>query len=380
MRVNFQVPILRSKIGVIGAGAWGTAIAQVVAEKGHHVDLWVYEQEVAEEINRLHENMRYLPGVRLSSRIRATTDLAEAVQKKEYLLLVPPSPFLLKITSGISSLPDITKGRPIIAVFTKGFIPDEGGRPRLILEAMEEHLPPFYKDNLVYVSGPSHAEEVGRGKLTGLISASKNPKHSIKVRNLLTSHRLLVFSSLDTIGVQVSAAIKNVIAIAFGVLDALIETGSEFVGDNTESLLLAAGLNEIQALGTAMGSTHPETFTSIAGVGDLDVTCRSKYGRNRRFGREILLKNILRPFKDIDDLIRNISRLDYLPEGVFAATHAHTLAKTYNLRLPIIRSVYRILNKEDQPVDIIEDLLVKLLTRTRNTGLIERFRDRFLKD
>ena len=186
---------------------------------------------------------------------------------------------------------NIREGRTIISILTKGFIETPAGI-RLITEAMEDYLPGMYRGKLVYVSGPSHAIEVAQGKLTGLISASRSGRNSIRVRELLVGRSLVVFSSLDVRGVQISAALKNVIALAFGMLDALKESSDQF-GDNTESLLLAAGLNEIQVLGRALGATHPETFTSIAGVGDLDVTCRSIHGRNRRFGREIILKKLI---------------------------------------------------------------------------------------
>ena len=252
--------------------------------------------------------------------------------------------------------PDSSNTHPLIAVLTKGFLPDERGEPQLIIDALEKKLPAVYRDHLVYVAGPSHGEEVTAGKLTGLIAASKNPLNSIRCREMLKSRSLLVYASLDTVGVQVCAAAKNVIAIAFGLLDALIEN-SDFFGDNTESLLLAAGLNEIQIIGRAMGATHPETFTSISGIGDLDVTCRSKYGRNRKFGREIITRSILHSFSGIDDLITNISSIGYLPEGIVACAYLRKIAARYGLRLPLCAGLYKILNKELEPVEFIEEIL-----------------------
>jgi glycerol-3-phosphate dehydrogenase (NAD(P)+) len=238
----------------------------------------------------------------------------------------------------------VLEGEVAIGILTKGFIMLDRG-PLTITEALQRYLPGSYTDNLVYISGPSHAEEVARGKLTGLISASRNPRKSIAFRELLSGGNMVVFSSLDVPGVQAAAALKNVVAIAFGILDALKEL-SDNVGDNTESLLLAAGLNEIHAIGTALGSSHPETFASIAGVGDLDVTCRSVYGRNRRFGREIIHDRILNRFSDLDDLISRIDSLGYLPEGIVACRYAKLLAEKHGLRVPIISTVYRILNRE----------------------------------
>ena len=252
--------------------------------------------------------------------------------------------------------PGSSNTHPLIAVLTKGFLPDERGEPQLIIDALEKKLPAVYRDHLVYVAGPSHGEEVAAGKLTGLIAASKNPLNSIRCREMLKSRSLLVYASLDTVGVQVCAAAKNVIAIAFGLLDALIEN-SDFFGDNTESLLLAAGLNEIQIIGRAMGATHPETFTSISGIGDLDVTCRSKYGRNRKFGREIITRSILHSFSGIDDLITNISSIGYLPEGIVACAYLRKIAARYGLRLPLCAGLYKILNKELEPVEFIEEIL-----------------------
>jgi glycerol-3-phosphate dehydrogenase (NAD(P)+) len=247
---------------------------------------------------------------------------------------------------------DIVEAKPRIASVTKGFIPGRQG-VQFVLEAMETYLPGAYKDHLVYISGPSFAEEMGRDKLTGLISASLDGKNALYFRNLLKSPSLMVFPSLDIIGVQVSAAVKNIIAIAFGILDALKEI-DPLVGDNTESLLFAAGLNEIQTLGTALGSTHPETFTSIAGVGDLDVTCHSAHGRNRRFGRQIVLEDIIRPYADIDDLIDHLDRIGYLPEGVPATKHTMRMVENRSLKLPVIQRVYRILNREMEPLELID--------------------------
>jgi glycerol-3-phosphate dehydrogenase (NAD(P)+) len=151
--------------------------------------------------------------------------------------------------------------------------------------------------------------------------------------------------------------VKNVIAIAFGMLDALSEF-SPAVGDNTESLLLAAGLNEIQRLGLAMGASHAETFSSIAGVGDLEVTCRSKYGRNRRFGREIVLTRLLERFADLEDLLANIHSLGYLPEGILAAKYTRLLAEQYGVSLPVCSLVHSVLDRRTEPLAVV-DLILK---------------------
>lgn len=360
-----RLPTLRSgrkargkPVGVLGAGAWGTAIAKGLAENGHDVMLWAREEALVASINGKHENDAYLPGVRLPDNLRASTDPLEAANGMEAIFLGVPSPYLLPAVKRILTSPDIMEGRPLIAVLTKGFIETDRG-PRLIVETLEDYLPGFYRGNLVYVTGPSHAEEVSRGIITGLAAASANGRNAIRVRELLRSRSLLVFPSLDVVGVQVCGAVKNVVAIAFGMLDALKAESNHF-GDNTESMLLAAGLNEIQAFGQALGATHPETFTSIAGVGDLDVTCRSIHGRNRRFGRDIVEKHVLAPFRNQADLVRRINELGYLPEGAPASGFVRALADEKRIDMPICRGVHRILDKELTPKEFIQEYLGSL--------------------
>ncbi len=346
------------KTGVISAGAWGTAIAKVIAGNGHAVEVWDFMIDVVDDINNNHKNSRYLPGVELPGILSATNKLEDAVEGKDFLIIATPSLYILDIIKQLIHIPNILEGKTTIGVLTKGFIEAAGG-PSLITPAIEDYLPGIYKEKVVYISGPSHAEEVARGRLTGLISASKNGKNAIKFRELLSSNSLMVFSSLDIIGVQTAAAVKNVIAIAFGMLDALMEF-SELFGDNSESLLLAAGLNEIQKIGMALGSKHPETFTSIAGVGDLDVTCRSKYGRNRRFGREIITDRKIEKYGNIQDLINHIEDIGYLPEGIVAAGFVQQFAEKLNLKLPICNTVYQVLNRDTEPMDALTGMIRNL--------------------
>ena len=352
---------------VLGAGAWGTAVAKVIADKGKAVVIWCLEAETAEDINTRRHNSRFLPGVTLPENLRATTDIEAAATGRDFLILAAPSLYLLETVKKILMVPSIREGKTFIAVITKGFLPTPKG-PRLLLETLEDYLPGFYRQSLVYIAGPSHADEVSRDKITGLIAASENAKNSIRFRDLLKSKRLFVFPSFDVRGVQVAAAAKNVIAIAFGMLDAIKTPGdaqmpgaafgdADMFGDGTESLLLAAGLNEIQTLGMAMGATHPETFTSISGIGDLDVTCRSVFGRNRRFCREIIEKQILKPFRDLDDLLSRIAEIGYLPEGVAAAKQVRELIEKYRLKMPISSGLYQILNREIEPLDFLHSFL-----------------------
>lgn len=346
------------QVGIISAGAWGTAIGKVLAELGHQVEMWDFMQDVVDDINQNRTNHRFLMGVDLPEKLKATTDIRAAAADKEYLIIATPSLYILNAVKQLTGIEGIQEGQTNIAVVTKGFIASELG-PKLLVEAVEDYLPGFYKQKVVYISGPSHAEEVARGKLTGLISACPSGTNAIRFRQLLSGSNLVVFPSLDSAGVQTCGAAKNVVALAFGMLDALMEFSDAF-GDNTESLLLAAGLNEIQILGGALGSTHPETFTSIAGVGDLDVTCRSRHGRNRRFGREIIKDRILDRFSDLEDLIANISTVGYLPEGAVAAKFIHRIIRERKLKLPICETVYSILNREVDPSRALSRMVTNL--------------------
>ena len=351
---------MNAQIAILGAGAWGTAVAKVIADKGKEVVIWCLEESVRDDINQRHCNSRFLPEVTLPENLRASTNIEEAAANREFLILAVPSMFLLETAKKILTVPSIREGETTIGVITKGFLSSSKG-PRLILETLEDYLPGFYRQSLVYIAGPSHAEEVSRGKITGLIAASENAKNSIRFRDLLKSKSLFVFSSFDIRGVQVAAAAKNVIAIAFGMLDAMkTMSNTNIFGDGTESLLLAAGLNEIQTLGMAMGATHPETFTSISGIGDLDVTCRSVFGRNRRFGREIIEKKILQAYKNLDELLEHINEIGYLPEGIAAAKYVKILAEKHRLKLPVSVGLYQILNRETEPLDFLRNFLKEL--------------------
>ena len=342
-------------VGIIGGGAWGTGMAQALARGNHKVQIWALEDEVVESINKEHENKKFLPGYKLSDSITCSKDIVEVATGKEFLIIASPSLYLASTIAKIVNVPNIADGSTVIASLTKGFVPSAEG-PKLILETMESALPEIYKDCTVYVAGPSHAEEVAMGKLTGLVAASLNPKNSIRVRELMRVPGLMVYSSFDVVGVQICAAAKNVVACVYGALDAITET-SELFGDNTESLLMAAGLNEIQTLGFAMGATHAETFTSISGVGDLDVTCKSKYGRNRRFGQDIVKTDMLTKFTSIDDLIANVGKIGYLPEGAIACKYVHEIGIKKDLRLPLTDALYKILNKESTVDEAINELL-----------------------
>ena len=170
--------MVSKSVGVIGAGAWGSGLAQAIARGGHKVQMWAREQDVVDGINNNHENKRYLPGYPLSENMTASSDIKEVASGKEFLILASPSLYLASTAKQLLEVDDIKQGKVTIGVITKGFISSAEG-PKLVLETLENVLPPCYKGQLVYIAGPSHAEEVAMGKLTGLIAASENAKNSI---------------------------------------------------------------------------------------------------------------------------------------------------------------------------------------------------------
>ena len=184
-------------VGVIGAGAWGSGLAQALARGGHKVEVWAREQDVVDSINGEHENKRYLPGFPLSENLTASTDIRHVAADKEFLILASPSLYLVSTVRQFLDVPSIQDGSTTIGVLTKGFVASPDG-PKLVLETLESALPDSYKGALVYISGPSHAEEVAMGKLTGLIAASESPKNSIRFRELLRVPGLMAYSSLQS--------------------------------------------------------------------------------------------------------------------------------------------------------------------------------------
>ncbi len=245
--------------------------------------------------------------------------------------------------------------KPKLAILTKGFL-TFNGKTHTVIEAADKVIK-GYKDEITYIVGPSHAEEVGLGVITGLVAASHNRENAYLFINLFSKTPISLFYSNDVFGVQIAAALKNVFAIAFGILDAYKLNYPNLIGNNTESFLFSISLNNMKDIAIELGGKNIETFLFLSGSGDLDVTCRSMFGRNRRFGNEIVSKNILESFFSIDDLINNIEKIGYLPEGVFAAKSIFSLLKELNRDFnpnSLLSVIYKILNKELGAESVIE--------------------------
>ena len=307
------------KAVVYGSGAWGTALALLLLENGHEVTLWSFSAEEIRVMEERGENPM-LVGVPLPKELNLTNDLSVG-KDCDLMVLATPSFAVASTAKQIADLLPAGAGRVLVTV-SKGIERDTGFSMSQIIERETGD-----KCRVVALSGPSHAEEVGRRIPTGCVSASKDEEAALFVQDAFMNQRFRVYASPDIVGVELAAALKNVIALCAGVCDGF---GG---GDNTKAMLMTRGLAEIARLGVAMGGCK-ETFAGLAGVGDLIVTCTSMHSRNRRAG--ILIGQ----GKDPQTAIKEIGAV---VEGYFATESAYFLAKKLNVEMPITEAAYRVL-------------------------------------
>ncbi len=326
-------------IGVIGAGAWGTALSLLLADKGHDVTLWMYEKDLAEETDRTRENRVYLPGFPLPAAITVTSSLEAAVRDRQFLLSVVPSHTVRAVTRRYVSL--ISPDAVIISA-SKGI---ELDTLKPLSEVFKDILPESLHSSLCFLSGPSFAKEVARKMPTAIALASWDPEIAKKAQAVLSNAYFRVYTNPDVIGVELAGAIKNVIAIAAGVLE-----GMGF-GYNTMAALLTRGLAEMARLGVAMGG-NPATFSGLAGMGDLVLTCTGGLSRNRTLGTR------LGKGEKLDAIMQNAKTV---AEGVKTAKAARELAQKYEIDMPIVDEVYRLLYEGKDPKQALKDLMSREL-------------------
>ncbi len=317
-----------SKVAVVGAGAWGTAIAAHAARRKHALALWAFEPEVARDINEAHENKLYLPGIELHPKVHATHDMAAALEGAELVVLVPPSSHLRKIAARAGPL--LPPGARVL-VATKGI---EESTLELMSEVLAEVIPGLGWERLAFLSGPNFAKEVANALPTDSVVASRDLACAEAIADLLHAPNFRIYTSNDPVGVQVGGAIKNVLAVATGTCDGL------GLGLNARAALMTRGLSEMARLGVAMGA-DPLTFMGMAGVGDLILTCTGDLSRNRTLGLKIAQG--LRPAEYLRSQ-RSVA------EGYFTAAAAHALATRLDVEMPITEQVYRVLH-QDVPLD-----------------------------
>lgn len=306
------------KIGIIGAGSWGTALSKVVADNGHEVTVWSIVESEIEMLKAEHEHKDKLPGVKLPEQIVYTTKIEEAIAGMDVCVLAVPSPFTRSTSKMMASY--VKQGQIIVNV-AKGV---EEKTLMTLSEIIEEEIPAA---EVAVLSGPSHAEEVGRGLPTTVVVGAKYRKTAEYLQGVFMNEVFRVYTSSDMLGIELGGALKNVIALAAGIADGL------GCGDNTKAALITRGIAEITRLGLVMGG-KAETFSGLTGIGDLIVTCASMHSRNRRAG--ILIGQ----GKSMEEAMAEVKQV---VEGVYSAKAASGLARKYEIEMPIVDKVNEVL-------------------------------------
>ena len=328
---------MQEKIGVIGAGSWGTTLADLLAKKGHAVTLWAYEPELVDEMAATGMNGVFLPGIPLSSRLKFTNSLQEAVAGKALLLFVVPSQVVRVVINSV--LPHLPADAVIVSA-SKGI---ELDTLMTVSQVYEELLPPALFARFSVLSGPSFAREVAQEMPTAVVAAAAEAGVARRVQEIFTTPFFRVYTNTDIMGVELGGAIKNVIALAAGISDGL------GFGNNTRAALITRGLAEMTRLGRAMGAKG-ETFAGLAGMGDLVLTCTGDLSRNRTVG--IKLGKGMR-------LAEILAEMRMVAEGVKTTESARNLANRLGVDMPITEKVYSVLY-EDKPA---REAVVELMTR-----------------
>ncbi len=323
-----------ASIGVIGAGSWGTALALLLHNNGHEVTLWSILEDEVELLSTKRENPDKLPGVKLPEDMAVTSDLKQAMSGRDMLVLAVPSPF---VRSTAHSMREVAAEGQIIVNVSKGI---EEATLLTMSQVIKEEIP---QAQVAVMSGPSHAEEVGKGLPTTIVVGADNRKTAEYIQGLFMSEVFRVYTSPDVTGIELGAALKNVVALAAGIADGL------GYGDNTKAALITRGIAEIARLGIAMGGKM-ETFGGLSGIGDLIVTCASMHSRNRRAG--ILIGKGY----GYEEAMKEVKMV---VEGVYSARAALGLAEKYHVTLPIIEQVNEVLFHEKRADEAVKDLMLR---------------------
>ncbi|MCX7881668.1 MAG: NAD(P)-dependent glycerol-3-phosphate dehydrogenase [Brevinematales bacterium] len=323
------------RVAILGGGGWGTALALQI-RRNHEVHIWSYDAKEAELFNTQRENVYYLPGVKLPEDIVFTTDEA-IVEGAEIVVFVTPSKFFRSVVKRFA--PRITPSQVVVSA-TKGLeFPSE----KRMTEILEEELPGCKK--IVALSGPTHAEEVSRDIPTAIVAASCEAEAATTVQQAFSTEFFRVYRNSDVVGVELCAAIKNVIAIAAGMVRGL------GFGDNTMAALITRGLAEMRRLGLKMGAQEV-TFSGLAGVGDLIVTCTSRHSRNGRVGEALATG------KTIEEIL---SGMKMVAEGVETVKPVLKMASEVGVDMPICQAVYTVLYDHSHPLEVMKQLMVRPL-------------------
>ncbi len=313
-----------TKIAVLGAGSWGSVLASMLADNGHAVDLYGNRQEVADEINQKDSNSRYMKDWSMNPKVHATLDLAEALAGSDIILFVLPTSAIRSVAKQVKAILDQSGSQPYLVSATKGIEP---GSKKLVTQIFRDELYPDNSDRMIVLSGPSHAENVAQKDLTAITLASTSLDNAAKMQRIFSNEYVRFYTSNDPVGVQVGGAVKNVIAIAAGML-----AGMGY-GDNAKAALMTRGLAEITRLGVAFGG-QPWTFSGLSGIGDLIVTCTSVNSRNWRAGYQ------LGQGQKLADVLANMGQV---VEGATTVKAVHEICDKYSLDMPISEAIYHVL-------------------------------------
>ncbi|MDO4522921.1 MAG: NAD(P)H-dependent glycerol-3-phosphate dehydrogenase [Eubacteriales bacterium] len=323
-----------ARIGVIGAGSWGTALAILLCNNGHEVMVWSIHPE---EVLRLRKTRRHeskLPGVELPDALEFTDSMEEVMRERDVLIVAVPSPF---VRSTCRKMREFMKDGQIVVDVAKGI---EEATLYTMTDIMEEELPGV---DAAVLSGPSHAEEVSRGIPTTCVVSAHTKKTAEYLQNIFISPVFRVYTSPDMLGIELGAALKNVIALAAGTADGL------GYGDNTKAALITRGLTEISRLGIAMGG-RPETFYGLTGIGDLIVTCASVHSRNRKAGY------LIGQGYTMDEAMKEVKMV---VEGVYSAKAAYRLSQKYRVEMPIVEQVNKVLFENKKADEAVRELMLR---------------------
>lgn len=328
-------------VAVIGAGGWGTALAVVLARNGHRVRLWAHSPSIARAINETRENPVYLQGISLPRQVEATDLLGEAVDGADVVITAVPSHACRHVFTAMRSA--VHPGMIFVSA-TKGM---EAETQMRMSEVLRDVLRDDFEPRLAVLSGPSFAQDVVRGDPTAIVVASSQPEYAEKVQRLLSSASLRLYTSLDVIGVEVGGAVKNVIAIAAGVVAGL------GWGSNSVAALITRGLAEMTRLCVALGG-RAETMAGLAGVGDLVLTCTGNLSRNRYVGIELARGRALSEI---------LASMRMVAEGVNTTRAVRALGQRYEIEMPITASVHAILYERKDPRQAASELMERPLRR-----------------
>lgn len=323
-----------TKVTVLGAGSWGTAISIVLADNGHDVRLWTHRKEQAETINTVHKNEKYLE-IMIPQQIKAYHDLEEAVKGSKAIFLAVPTQAIREVCQQLQLY--LTHDMIVIHA-VKGIEPESLKR---VSEMVNEEIDHYAYEDIVVLAGPSHAEEVAKRQPTTVTVSSKNKQYATFIQNLLMNEAFRVYTSNDLIGIELGGALKNIIALGAGISDGL------GYGDNAKAALITRGLAEITRLSVSLGA-NPLTFLGLPGVGDLIVTCTSVHSRNWRAG------NLLGRGMKINDVL---NQMDMAVEGINTTKAASQLALKQEIIMPITEGMYKILFNDEHPKEVVESLM-----------------------